>query len=265
MSHITAAHLSQHLAKTRRVLEATGTECQPLDAIAASWARYQDTNRVIAPLVAEAVLRDSQDLQTLHALALAAESAGHVEDASVRNAVADIIHTEAHQAYKQVATEVWEAAAAMFNASATRFTKATTIVNPEAPAEAVVRMDNKTRTAWMDAVNAAAELDQLTPLILDAAALAGWATGGQERQLPLVCKPGEAHRRRVWEAWVTTDGNTRRWGALNALGVTIAAPEDLDDVKPYREPKPLEIRQVRSGVGIRQIQVDPEDACLLAG
>lgn len=52
----------------------------------------------------------------------------------------------------------------MYNATAARFTKAASLINPEAPADQVVRMDNKQRTAWMDAANTAAELDQLTPL-----------------------------------------------------------------------------------------------------
>lgn len=259
MNRIDSATLSQYLTKTRAVLGATGTPCEPLDAIAASWNRYQDVNNDLSPLVAEAVLSDSKDLQTFHVLALAAANAGSVENATVRNAVADIVYTEAHLAYRAVATEAWEASAAMFNATATRFTKAASLVNPESPADQVVRMDNKQRTAWMDAANAAAELDQLTPLVLNAADLAGFPTGPAERQIPLVCNPGDAHRRRVYEAWNTSNTNTRKWGALNALDVSIEAPEDLEDVKPYRQPKPMEIRTIHEGHGVRQFQVDPED------
>lgn len=259
MNTITSAHLSQYLAKARRVLDATGTPCKHLDAVAASWSRYQQVNNDLSPLVAEAVLSDSKDLQTFHVLALAAANSGTVQDATVRNAVADIVYTEAHRAYQQVATEAWEAAAAMFNTTAARFTKAASLIDPEAPADQVVRMDNKQRSAWMEAANAAAELDQLTPLVLDAASLAGLPTGPAEREIPLVCTPGDAHRRRVYEAWATTNTNTRKWGALYALGVSIEAPEDLEDVKPYRQPKPMEMRMVHEGYGIRQFQVDPED------
>ncbi|WP_426118474.1 hypothetical protein [Kocuria sp. LHG3120] len=259
MNRIDSAHLSQYLTKARRVLDATEIPCKPLDAVAASWSRYQEVDRNLAPLVAEAVLSDSKDLQTFHVLALAATNSGTVQDATVRNAVADIVYNEAHRAYQDVATEAWEAAAAMFNTTAARFTTAASLIDPEAPADQVVRVDNKQRTAWMDAANAAAELDQLTPLVLDAASLAGIPVGPAEREIPLVCNPGDAHRRRVYEAWATTNTNTRKWGALHALGVSIEAPEDLEDVKPYRQPKPMEMRMVHEGYGVRQFEVDPED------
>lgn len=105
MNRIDSARLSQYITKARSVLEATGIQCPDLDAIAASWVRYQQVDNNLAPLVAEAVLADSRDLQTMHVLALAAAGAGTVQDATVRNAVADIIYTEAHQAYQAVANE----------------------------------------------------------------------------------------------------------------------------------------------------------------
>lgn len=98
MNRIDSAYLSRYLTNTRSVLDATGTHCQPLDAIAASWSAYQQVDRNLAPLVAEAVLSNSKDLQTFHVLALAAANAGTVQDATVRNATADIVYTEAHQA-----------------------------------------------------------------------------------------------------------------------------------------------------------------------
>ena len=67
------------------------------------------------------------------------------------------------------------------------------------------------------------------------------------------------HRRRVWEAFEETGGRTGRWGALRALGARIRAA-DLDSYEPYRKPKPMEVKQIRHGIGVRQILVDPEDA-----
>jgi len=45
---------------------------------------------------------------------------------------------------------------------------------------------------------------------------------------------------------------------LLALGVTLRAAT-LDAFEPYRSPRPLEVRQVRSGMGVRQVTIDPED------
>ncbi|MEX5259581.1 hypothetical protein [Kocuria sp. CPCC 205263] len=259
MNTITAASLSQYLTSTRRVLEATGTQCPPLDAIAASWSAYQQVDRNLAPLVAEAVLSDSKDLQTFHVLALAAANAGTVQDATVRNAVADVIYTEAFKAYREVAAEVYEAAAATFNDAAQKFTKAASLVDPETDASAVVKMTQKDRAAWMDAQQHAATLDQSLTVLTDAANLAGWAGATPDRVIPLATNPGDAHRRRVYEAFSKTEGNCRRWSALLALGVEIVAPTDLDDMRAYRAPRPMEIKQVHNGYGIRQVEWDPED------
>lgn len=259
MNTITAAHLSQYLTKTRAVLDATGTQCKPLDAIAASWGRYQAVDHNLAPLVAEAVLSNSKDLQTFHVLALAAASISPVETATVRNGVADVVYAEAYKAYSEVAAEVYEAAAATFNDAAHKFTKAANTVDPETDAGAVVKMTQKDRAAWLDAQQHAATLDQSLTVLTEAANLAGWAGATPDRVIPLATNPGDAHRRRVYEAWAKTDGTCRRWSALLALGVEIVAPTDLDDMTAYRAPRPMEIKQVHNGYGIRQIDWDPED------
>ncbi|MCM3484074.1 hypothetical protein [Kocuria rosea] len=259
MNRIDSAFLSRYLHSTRSVLDATGTDCPPLETIAASWSAYQEVDRNLAPLVAEAVLSNSKDLQTFHVLALAAANAGTVQDATVRNAVADVIYAEAYKAYSEVAAEVYEAAAATFNDAATKFTKAATTVDPETDAGAVVKMTQKDRVAWLEAQQHAATLDQSLTVLTDAANLAGWAGATPDRVIPLATNPGDAHRRRVYEAFSKTDGTCRRWSALLALGVEIIAPTDLDDIHPYRAPRPTEIKQVHNGYGIRQVEWDPED------
>lgn len=259
MNRIDSAYLSRYLHSTRAVLDATGTHCHPLDAIAASWSAYQQVDRNLAPLVAEAVLSDSKDLQTFHVLALAAANAGTVQDATVRNAVADVIYAEAFKAYREVAAEVYEAAAATFNDAASKFTKAATTVDPETDAGVVVKMTQKDRAAWLDAQQHAATLDQSLTVLTEAANLAGWAGATPDRVIPLATNPGDAHRRRVYEAFSKTDGNCRRWSALLALGVEIVAPADVDGMQAYRAPRPMEIKQVHNGYGIRQIDWDPED------
>jgi hypothetical protein len=80
--------------------------------------------------------------------------------------------------------------------------------------------------------------------------------------LPLVCDPGTAHRRRVWEAWAG-QGRTGRWGPLLRLGVVLRAfPADkLGEFDPYRQPAPLQTRDEPTGMrGIsREVVYDPED------
>jgi len=61
----------------------------------------------------------------------------------------------------------------------------------------------------------------------------------------------------VHEAFASR-GRCSRWAGLLALGVTLRAAT-LDAFEPYREPRPLEIRQVRAGLGLRQEAFDPED------
>ncbi|MGP5598788.1 hypothetical protein ACTXOJ_07245, partial [Glutamicibacter arilaitensis] len=62
----------------------------------------------------------------------------------------------------------------------------------------------------------------------------------------------------VWEAWNNTSGRALQWRELWKLGATIEAPA-LNDIKPYREPKPMETRAERADYGVRQFEYDPED------
>ena len=60
-----------------------------------------------------------------------------------------------------------------------------------------------------------------------------------------------------------SSGRTNRWGALLAIGATLRAAS-LDRLGPYRLPRPMEVKQIPHGIGIRQVQVDPEDEELAA-
>jgi len=124
-------------------------------------------------------------------------------------------------------------------------------------------------------VDAEVFASQLTKLIIPlraAATLAGVPAtahhdigGADAILLPLVCDPGEPHRRRIWEAWAT-EGRCRRWSALVALGTRIRAwpAAELDTFEPYRSPRPLEHR-IRPGkgdafhAGYENYLADPED------
>ena len=99
----------------------------------------------------------------------------------------------------------------------------------------------------------------LRPLAAAAASLAG--TPGTEKGETLIALTVDTdgiHRRRVWEAWEIGTGRTTRWGALVGIGATVRAA-GLDHLEPYRQPRPMEVKQVRHGIGIRQVAFDPED------
>ena len=74
---------------------------------------------------------------------------------------------------------------------------------------------------------------------------------------PLVVDPADFHRRRVYEAWREEGNRTSRWGALVKLGARIRACP-LEEFVPCRQPKPMEFKQLRSRIGVRQVLVDPE-------
>jgi len=98
----------------------------------------------------------------------------------------------------------------------------------------------------------------LLPALAAAASLAGRNTDRDEHLIALSVDATNCHRRRVWECWQTEGTRTGRWGALLALGATIRAA-GLEGLEPYARPRPMEIRQVRHGIGIRQVSYDPED------
>ena len=63
------------------------------------------------------------------------------------------------------------------------------------------------------------------------------------------------------------EGRAGRWAALIAIGATVRAA-DLSEVEPYREPRPMEKKQVRVGHGVRFVdfdrEVQPEEAAVPA-
>ena len=114
------------------------------------------------------------------------------------------------------------------------------------------------RRAWSSAEQLAHRLTAALDGLSAAASLAGVNTSAPEHLLALCVDTTGCHRRRVWEAWETTTGRTTRWGALLALVATLrAAP--LEPRPPAARPRPMRIKQIATGMGVRQIMVDPED------
>jgi hypothetical protein len=157
--------------------------------------------------------------------------------------------------------------AAAFNAVSDKFSADAGRCNPEADGVDIVRESDDVRASWLNVAVTAVELDKLVPILQAAAQLAGVTAtvhrdlgGADAISLPLVCDPGELHRRRVWEAW-GAKGRCGRWSALVALGARIRAAE-LDSFAAYRSPRPKEYR-IKPGSetthGHQMYWFDPED------
>jgi len=181
----------------------------------------------------------------------------------IREPVARGILPALRSAYAATAVDNYSTVAAKFDEAAARFVACASATDVTAEAERIVALSAKERAGWMDSAVIAAELDALLAALVNAANLAGIATTDSSGGLltgsliALACDPAGAHRRRTFEAW-STRGRCGKWAALLALGAKIRAAT-LDAFEPYRECKPLEVRQQRSGMGVRQYTIDPED------
>lgn len=249
--------------------------------------RAKDFQRISAPtamrqkLAAAIVADDHTDRDLLLAAALAESTATPRQLAELREYVRLEINREIRRIYAGVATDIYVAVAAKFNARAESLTAAAKAVDVELPADAAIGLDTKLQKLWVSAAEDATALTKLLPAIHSAAVLAEVCDAGADCVLPLTVDTGELHRRRVWDAWETegreadaeraaksstpfsvprdvTRSRTGRWGALLRLGATIRACPP-DSFTPYRRPVPLEERTVdQDGHNVR-VTVDPED------
>jgi hypothetical protein len=182
--------------------------------------------------------------------------------AMVTNAVKRGVVARMREVYAEVAAQNYARVAEAFNTAAGKFTAAAALVDVEASGSDMVDQPDKARKAWLDSERYAHQLTGLAATLETAAQLAGVKVRDDGARLALTVDPGDAHRRRCWEAW-GADGRCGRWSALAALGVTIRAwPTDqLNTFEPYREPAPLERRVKSTGPpGIyEEYFVDPED------
>ena len=196
-------------------------------------------------------------LATLRAAALIAEVATPIQLAAVRNAPAPAAHAALRAAYAPQATKNYARVAEQYTAAAQEFTRLAQIIDPETDARHLVSADEDTRRAWLEAELIAGKLDTLATVLADAALLAGTSVKSDAAMIGLLTDPKSAHRRRVYEAW-NSNGRCGRWSALVALDVDLRAA-DLDEHRPYREPRPIENRHVRGNHGFYTIEIDPED------
>jgi hypothetical protein len=114
------------------------------------------------------------------------------------------------------------------------------------------------RKAWTTAAVLAPKLSAQIPALITAAKLAGATIMSNDDQLPLTTNPGDQHRRRIWEAWDTTEGRAGKWAALIKAGAAIEA-RPLDQFRSYRRAADMETRYEQREWGYGPVSVDPED------
>lgn len=222
-----------------------------------AWTEASNDQPLTALTDAYADGADETTLATLRAAALIAEVATPVQLAAVRNSVAPAAHAALRAAYAPQAVKNYSKLAEQYDSAAAEFTRLAQIIDPETDAKNLVAADEDTRRAWLEAELIAGKLNTLATVLADAALLAGTDTKSEPAMIGLLTDPKSAHRRRVYEAW-NTNGRCGKWSALIALDVDLRAA-DLDEHRPYREPRPIENRHVRGNHGFYTIQVDPED------
>ncbi|WP_455834799.1 hypothetical protein [Pseudarthrobacter siccitolerans] len=250
--------LANLITEVAAVTNAGGSVTREYETLAERWNNYITEDHTVADTLAQAFINGEpiERVRELSVLALA-ELASNVDRATVRNNLDATLYPVLKNEYSKTAAANYETLRAQFNNTAAKFTTAAATADPEADAAGLLQADAKTRTAWLDAAVLAQELSSLIPALAAAAKLAGARVLNNDDHLPLTTNPGKLHRRRVWEAWAAT-GRGGRWAALLKLGATIHAPA-LEDIKPYRTPAPMEIKQTHNGQGIVQRPHDPED------
>jgi hypothetical protein len=261
--------IGKYLQEVDAVVAYGGTTSERFDKLRAGWtaATTGPTKEDLEAAAFEAI--SAGDPDAVEATLLRATTAT-LSRAHVQSRLARTVLLALRDAYTDTAGDNYGVIAKRYDAAAAKFAECAATVDVGMDAEAMVSRSAKERGAWSDAGVHAAELDSLLPVMVAAAALTGIRVADRDGAtltgtiIGLTCDPGTAaHCRRVWEAWKSARSyRCGRWGALLALGVKLRAA-DLSTFEPYREPRPLEHRQERSGGslgGVRQFTVDPEDA-----
>ena len=264
-------HFRAHLAAVEALCEA-GIPAPPgWTALRGRYAGFIELgNHAAERLAAEVITPTGADLATLRTVAVAEEQATGGADVAVNEQVQRAVLAELLRLYAPVAKRNYKTAADRYDEVAKRFAAAAKAVDVEAGGDRLISASGGQREAWLAVPELAAQLDAALHPLLAAAVLAGrrpdvaflnGATDVEttEVQIALATDPGKAHRRKVWVAWSKTDGRTRRWGALAALGVKLRATGDPVGIEPYRRPEqPVTV----TGPGGRIEYWDPHDGPL---
>ena len=252
--------ISEHRDRVARIAEHGGTiptAYRKAEQRWDAWIEASNASPMTALTNAYADGADEDTLATLRAAALITETATAPQLATVRNSVAPAAYSALRAAYAPQAVKNYTKLAEQYDAAAAEFVRLAQIIDPETDAKNLVSADEETRRAWLEAEMVAGKLDALTSILADAAILAGVNVNSEPAMIGLLTDPRTAHRRRVYEAW-NSNGRCGKWSALVALGVDLRAA-NLDEHRPYREPRPLEIQHIRGNIGVRSVTIDPED------
>lgn len=252
--------ISEHRDRVGRVAEYGGTvpaAYRTAEKRFDAWIEASNASPMAALAAAYADGADEDTLATLRAAALLAETATAPQLAAVRNSVAPAAYAALRAAYAPQAVKNYTKLAEQYNSTAAEFVRLADIIDPETDAKNLVSADEETRRAWLEQELIAGKLDALTSILADAALLAGTNVNSEPALIGLLTDPKSAHRRRVYEAW-NSSGRCGKWSALVALNVDLRAA-DLDEHRPYREPRPLEVQHIRGNIGVRSVTIDPED------
>ncbi|MFJ4026404.1 hypothetical protein ACIPWF_04185 [Paenarthrobacter sp. NPDC089989] len=245
------------IREMQTVTEAGGSTTTGYEQIRDRWTALLTQETTAATRLADSII-SGEDGSALYSLALA-EEVGPEIIGKVRLKVAEQIYPALRDEIVKVAAANYETLRSGFNKTAAQLVADMNAVDPDSRPEQLMTAPTKARQAWAEAPIHALELNGQIPALATAAKLAGLNLPGNDGHLPLTTDPGNKHRRRVWEAWETTDGRTGRWAALHKLGVTITAPP-LDQYKPYRRPADLETRYKPGPMGGHSPYIyDPED------
>lgn len=163
--------------------------------------------------------------------------------------------------FATVAGDNYTAAAQAYDKAAAALVAALGVVNPDTPAEDLMGAPEKTRRAWADVPSLVAAVERAAEHLRICASAAEVPTDDAHTFALYVAVPTDApadRRRELWAAWDVPTGRAGRWGAVVAQGATLAAPAAVEDVKPYRRPRPVETRYRRVEMGMRAVEYDPE-------
>ena len=209
----------------------------------------------------QAVITGDGDLPTLKALAVA-----EVYPSDVVDQVNAAAHDELSRLYEPVAQRNYRTLAAKFDDAAKRFTACCSRVDVSAVPAEIIDANSKALQAWKDAAVIATELEDLVMQLGCTAELCGMPSDlfamtfdNNTALIPLTVDTTNLHRRKLWQAWHSTDGRCRRWGPLADLGAKIRAASDPAAVALFPPPAETGVRFEYTESGFKSVPFDPED------
>lgn len=199
-----------------------------------------------------------EDMRALGTTALLAEMATPVQLATVRNALALPALTALTSAYRPVAGKVYAQTAERLQTALDALSDAVHAVAPSLSTRDVLALSKEDQQVYLSHDVLAEQVEAALALHIDAATLAGSPITSDAQRLGLVGIIDEdSDRRAIWAAWEQAGTRGGRFTALIVAGADFDVP-DVDSIRPYREPKPLETIHIHTGTGVGSVTVDPE-------